>query len=132
MSAANIAFVKSLYAAFGRGDIKTVIAGLAPDVDWFVNGRHKDYPILGSWKGQASVQQLFASVAEQQETIEFSPMEFFAADDRVCVLGHYAWKIRKTGRSVAADWAHIFTIGSGKVVKFREFTDTAQFAEAYR
>jgi ketosteroid isomerase-like protein len=39
MSATNIAFVQSLYAAFGRGDIKAVIAGLAPDVDWTVNGR---------------------------------------------------------------------------------------------
>jgi ketosteroid isomerase-like protein len=48
------------------------------------------------------------------------------------VLGHYAWKIRKTGRSVASDWAHIFTVRNGKVVRFREFNDTAQFAEAYR
>jgi ketosteroid isomerase-like protein len=34
MSAANIAFVQSLYAAFGRGDIATIVNGLAPDVDW--------------------------------------------------------------------------------------------------
>jgi ketosteroid isomerase-like protein len=27
---------------------------------------------------------------------------------------------------------HIFTIRDGKVVKFREFNDTAKFAEAYR
>jgi len=39
MSSANIAFVRSLYAAFGRGDIATVIGGLTFDVDWNVNGR---------------------------------------------------------------------------------------------
>jgi ketosteroid isomerase-like protein len=27
---------------------------------------------------------------------------------------------------------HVFTIRDGKVAKFREFNDTAQFAEAYR
>jgi ketosteroid isomerase-like protein len=27
---------------------------------------------------------------------------------------------------------HVFTIKGGKVTAFREFTDTAQFAEAYR
>jgi ketosteroid isomerase-like protein len=27
---------------------------------------------------------------------------------------------------------HVFTIRGGKVVSFREFNDTAQFAEAYR
>jgi ketosteroid isomerase-like protein len=63
---------------------------------------------------------------------DFSPREFFGAGDRVCVLGHYAWKIRKTGRTVAGDWVHVFTIRNGKVTRFREFNDTAQFAEAYR
>jgi ketosteroid isomerase-like protein len=131
-SSANIAFVQSLYAAFQRGDIAIVIAGMARDVEWTVNGRRKDYPLLGSWKGQGEVQKFFQGVAEHEEATEFSPREFFGADDTVCVLGHYAWKIRKTGRSVASDWAHIFTVRNGKVVRFREFNDTAQFAEAFR
>jgi ketosteroid isomerase-like protein len=132
MSAANIAFVQSLYAAFGRGDIATIINGLASDVDWTVNGRSKDYPMLGNWKGPAGVQKFFQGVGEHEEVIEFSPKELFASEDRVCVLGHYAWKVRKTGRQVASDWVHIFTVRNGKVVKFKEFNDTAQFAEAYR
>ena len=132
VNATNIAFVQSLYAAFGRGDIAALIAGLAADVDWTVNGRRKDYPLLGSWRGQGEVQKFFQGVAEHEEAVDFSPREFFAADDRVCVLGHYAWSIRKTGRAVASDWVHVFTIRNGKVVKFREFNDTAQFAEAYR
>ncbi len=51
---------------------------------------------------------------------------------RAFVLGHYAWKLRKTGRTVESDFIHIFTVKGGKVVQFREFTDTAKFAEAYR
>jgi uncharacterized protein len=132
MSAANTALVQSLYAAFGRGEIATIINAMAPDVEWSVNGRRKDYPLLGSWKGPGEVQKFFQGVAEHQEATEFSPKEFFAADDQVCVLGHYAWKMRKTGRAVASDWVHIFTIRNGKVVKFREFNDTAQFVEAHR
>src|SRR4051794_13816807 len=76
--------------AFGRGDIETIIAALAPDVDWVVAGRREDYPLLGSWKGQSEVRKFFQTLQEQQEHIEFSPREFFAADDRVFVLGHYA------------------------------------------
>lgn len=83
MSSANIAFVQSLYAAFGRGDIAAVINGLAPDVDWDVNGRRQDYPLLGNWQGRAGVEKFFQGVAQQQETIEFTPREFFAAGDRV-------------------------------------------------
>jgi ketosteroid isomerase-like protein len=132
MSAANIAFVQSLYAAFGRGDFASIINGMAADVDWSVNGRRKDYPLFGSWKGQGEVQKLFQGIAEHEEAIEFSPQEFFASEDRVCVLGHYACTIRKTGRKVASDWVHVFTVRNGKVVTFRGFNDTAQFAEAYR
>jgi len=132
MSNANIVFVQSLYAAFGKGDIATVVAGAAPDIDWVVNGSRKDFPSFGAWKGAGEVQKFFATVAEHQEAKVFSPQEFFAADDRVFVLGHYDWKIRKTGREVSSDWVHVFTIRNGKVAKFREFNDTAQFAEAYR
>ena len=34
MSVANIAFVQDLYAAFGCGDIATLLAGLNPQIDW--------------------------------------------------------------------------------------------------
>jgi ketosteroid isomerase-like protein len=132
MSNATITFVQGLYAAFGRGDIATVVAGVTPDVDWVVNGRRSDFPTFGAWKGQGEVQKFFESVAQHQESKVFSPQEFFAADDRVFVLGHYDWTIRKTGRDVASDWVHVFTIKGGKVAKFREFNDTAQFADANR
>jgi ketosteroid isomerase-like protein len=33
---------------------------------------------------------------------------------------------------VASDWVHVFTIRADKVVRFLEFTDTAQFVDAYR
>jgi ketosteroid isomerase-like protein len=40
--------------------------------------------------------------------------------------------IKKTGRTMASEFVHIFTFRDGKVVRFREFLDTAQLAEAYR
>jgi len=48
------------------------------------------------------------------------------------VLGHYAFTIAHNGRKVASDWAHVFTVRGGKVVKFREHTDSAKMAEANR
>ena len=32
--------------------------------------------------------------------------------------------------SVATDWAHVFTIRDGKLVKFREHTDSAKIVDA--
>ena len=82
--------------------------------------------------GTAAVQQFFQQVAENQEFSEFLPQEFYAADDKVFVLGRYAMKVKKTGKAMTSDWVHIFTIADGKVKTFHEFLDTARAAEAYR
>jgi uncharacterized protein len=132
MSNANITLVQSLYAAFGRGDVATIIAALDPNVDWTVNGRSSDYPMLGNWKTPAKVQEFFQGVDQYEKFTDFSPRDFYAVDERVFVLGHYAGSIKKTGKPFASDWVHIFTIRNGKVLAFREFNDTHQFVAAYR
>jgi uncharacterized protein len=78
------------------------------------------------------VQKFFGIIADTQSATDFSPRDFHATGDKVFVLGHYDWTFRKTGKTVSADWVHIFTIKDGKVTSFDEFTDTAQFAEAMR
>jgi ketosteroid isomerase-like protein len=132
MSNANIALVQSLYAAFQRGDIATIVAAAVPDIVWQVHGRPKDHPSIGVHKGPQGVQKFFGIVAETQDATAFTPREFYAAGDKVFVRGHYAWTMRKTGKPVASEWLHIFAVRDGKLLGFEEFTDTAQFAEALR
>jgi ketosteroid isomerase-like protein len=132
MSSANVTQVQNLYAAFGRGDVAAIIAGLSPEVDWQSVGRRTDYPAFGPRMGAAAVQEFFGLVADNEDFSEFSPREFYAADDKVFVFGTYTLKMKKTGKPVACEWAHIFTLRDGKVTRWREHTDTAQFAEAFR
>jgi uncharacterized protein len=132
MTNANISVVQSLYAAFGRGEIAAIVNAMTPDAPWTVTGRRSDYPLLGTRAGQAGVQEFFATLNKTQEAKEFTQREFYAVDDKVFVLGHYTWTIRKNGRTADSDFIHIFTVRNGKVVAFLEFTDTAAFAEAYR
>ena len=129
---ANILLAQSLYAAFGRGEIETIVNACAPAVRWQVKGRNKDYPTIGVWNGPKGVGEFFDLVAKTQEPVVFTPNEFHAAGDTILVLGNYRWTVRKTGKSVDAGFAHVFTLKDGKVIAFREFTDTAQFAEAFR
>jgi ketosteroid isomerase-like protein len=131
MSQADVSLIQSLYAAFGRGEIAIIIAALAPDIEWRLNGSRSDHPLLGTWKGAKGVQAFFDELAKLQDFSEFSPREFFSAGDRVFVLGHYAATMRKNGRKAASDWIHIFTVRGGKVTAFLEFTDTAEFARAW-
>jgi ketosteroid isomerase-like protein len=129
---ANVALVKSLYAAFGRGDTAALVAAMAPEVDWQVTGRVSDAPTFGARKGPAGVEEFFKLVGSSYTFSEFAPKEFYPIGDKVFVLGHYTMTVKKTGKSMASDWAHIFTISGAKVTAFREFLDTARAAEAFR
>jgi hypothetical protein len=132
MSNANVALAQSLYAAFGRDDIATIVGAMASDVTLEVVGRAKDYTLLGVRKGQDGVREFFRLIGELQEVVAFAPRDFHVSGDMVFVLGSEGWKLRKTGKPVDTEWVHVFTIKGGNVTAFREFTDTAQFAEAYR
>lgn len=132
MSTDNVSLVQDLYAAFGRGDLATILAGLAPDADWQSVGRRNDYPAFGPRRGPAEIGEFFKIVAENEDFSDFSPREFHPAQDKVFVLGSYTLKMKKTGKPVACEWVHVFTFRDGKVVHWREHTDTAQFAEAWR
>jgi uncharacterized protein len=127
MSQANVSLVQSLYAAFGRGDIAVIVNACAPDIHWEINGRREDYPLFGARTGPAAVREFFESIPQLQDVIEFSPREFYAAQDKVFALGRYVWKLRKSGRTVDSQWIHVFTIDGSKVTRFHEFTDTAQY-----
>jgi len=132
MSTANVTLVQNLYAAFGRGEIATVVGAITSDASWHVHGRPTDHPSMGEFKGPAGVQKFFDTLAEVQTASVFSPREFDGCGDKVFVRGHYVWTIKKSGKTVDTEWLHIFTVKDGKVAAFDEFTDTAQFAEAMR
>ena len=131
MTQANVTFVQSMYAAFSRGDIDTVIQACTPDIEWKSGGRKEDFPSFGVHKGPAEVRDFFRTVAELLEFSEFSPQEFYADRDTVVVLGRYDATLRKNGNRAGSEWCHAFTFRGGKVEKFREFTDTAAFKSAY-
>jgi hypothetical protein len=132
VSQANIAIAQTLYAAFGRGDLGTILDGCTPDVEWHSGGQREDFPLFGLRKGKAEVQEFFRTLTETQDFDEFTPQDFYADRDKVFVLGRYAMTLKKNGRKAASEWVHIFTFQGGKVAKFREFMDSAAYAAAFR
>jgi ketosteroid isomerase-like protein len=132
MSDANIAFVKDIYAAFGRGDIAAILAALTPDVRWEMVGRVADFPNFGIRTGVEGVGVFFRTVGETEEFDQFEPLSFHASADRVFVEGHAAGRLKASGKPVVTDWVHVFTLRDGRIAAFREFLDTAQYAEGWR
>jgi ketosteroid isomerase-like protein len=87
--------------------------------------------VSGSRTGKASLADFFSMLAQDQEALLFEPRQFVAQGDLVVALGGYRWRVKATGREVASDFAHVFTVRNGRIVRFQEFMDTARFVAAY-
>ena len=127
----NTSIVHQAYANFKSGDIANLLGLLSDDVEWQLP-EIENIPFAGKRQGPEQVGQFFASLAELQDVLEFTPQSFTAQGDKVVVQGHYRWRVKATGREYGADWAHVFTIRDGKVVDFHEYTDSAAVVAAYQ
>jgi ketosteroid isomerase-like protein len=130
--AQNTKVVQDAYAAFGRGDIATLLSYMAEDIQWQpVIGTAARVPFSGERTGKAQVAEFFKLVAAAEEFQQFEPREFVAQGDKVVAIGHYRAVTKPTGKSFESDFAMVFTMRDGKVARFQEFTDSAGINAAF-
>jgi ketosteroid isomerase-like protein len=121
--------VKDLYAAFGRGDITSVLALIAEDVVWRLPGTVPDYS--GTYEGQTSVVNFFEKLSSTVEIEGFEPRDYVAESDRVLVAGWSRGRVKSTGRMFDNRWVMAFSVRDGKIIKFEEYADTQALAAAH-
>ena len=118
------AIVQQVYAAFGRGDVATILSMVAADVDWeFVGSAGLAY--AGKRRNHAEVAAFFADIARTDEIHVFEPREFIESDSHVTVLGWEKSTALDTGKAFETEWVHVFTVDEGKVSRWRGFFNTA-------
>lgn len=129
--AENTKVVQDAYAAFGRGDIQTLLTFLADDIVWnAVYGTGSHVPTSGVRRGKAAVGEFFRQVAENLFFSRFEPKEFFATGDKVVALGHYT-ATTPIKKGFDSDFAMVFTLRNGLVTDFQEFCDSAAINAAF-
>jgi uncharacterized protein len=129
--AQNTLVVQNAYAAFGRGDIETLLSQIADDVVWnAVYGTGSHVPTSGERRGKAAVSEFFKQLAENVNFSRFEPKEFIATGDKVVTLGHYTGTTL-LGKTFDSDWAMVFTLRNAKVTHFQEFCNSAAINDAY-
>jgi uncharacterized protein len=128
----NVQTVQSVYAAFGRGDLSAVLNALTDDIEWQLPSSPDIIPIFGARRGREQVAQFFVTLNEVLEFEQFEPREFIAQQDKVVVLGRSRPRLKSTGRVFENEWAAVFTLHEGKIVKYQVYEDTAAFVTALR
>lgn len=119
-----------IYEAFARGDVPAVLATLAPDVSWT---EAEGFPYAGTYTGpDAVLKNVFMRLGTEWEPFTVEPRELIADGDTVATLGQYGGTYKATRKSFSAPFAHVWSLRNGKVVRFRQFTDTAVVQTALR
>lgn len=124
----NVQIVKNFLAALGGRDKQGLLALSADDIEWIIPG--EDWPLAGTHRGHAGLENLLQRANETLETSFPEPPEFVAQGDRVLVVGVATGKIKATNRAFKDDWVFAITVRDGKVKNFREYIDTQALARA--
>jgi ketosteroid isomerase-like protein len=128
----GLELAKQLYESFDKDDIPGVLSCLADDIVWELNGSPALIPYFGTFRGKEEVRNFFARVFAAEEIIQFAAEQFIDGGDAVVVVGREHCRARATGREFKVRWAHVFDCRDGKIVRWREFIDTAPMAAAYQ
>lgn len=127
---ANIETVKSMYAAFGRGDSETILAAVTDDVDWGVVAEETGAPWYGIRHGKAEVAAFFADFGSAVAVEVFEPRSFAANGSEVFAKVYIAGKTIDGGQSIEMDLLHYFRFRDDQVEYYRGSEDTAQMVRA--
>jgi ketosteroid isomerase-like protein len=130
-TAANVEFVKGLYAAFKRGEAQPWMDALTEDSTWQLYGP-PDLELCGLRTGKKQIMDFFQTLMTSLEFKNSMQHRFIGDGDTVIVLGYVHSMVRATGRDFKSEYAHVLTIKDGKLLSYREFLDTAQLLAAYR
>jgi uncharacterized protein len=123
---AQIVIVRRLYDARGNPDIIRQV--LAPDVRWEVV---EGFPYGGVYVGLDNViHNFFGRLFQDYENFVAVGSEFLESGDRVVVLGAYRGRAKTTGKDFTAQFAHVWTLRSGKIVRLQQCADTVQLTRA--
>ncbi len=123
----NVQLAKDIYAAFGRGDIPTVLAAFDPQIEWR-QAEGNPYQMDGSaWIGpQAVLEKLFMRIGAEWDGFTITVRTFHDAGEYVVVEGRYTGTYKPAGTKLDSQMCHVLRFQDGKLVSFQQYLDTAQ------
>jgi ketosteroid isomerase-like protein len=126
----NVRIIKDFYRALSNGDSGYVQDVLAPEIDW-AEPAAEGLPFAGRHHGPRAVfKEVLDVIHDNIREFEFKPRKVFAVGDVVVVMGHSTGRGRITDLKLNAAGAHLWTLSSGKAVKFQALHDSSKWLEA--
>ena len=126
----NAATIRGVYDAFLRGDIMAVVAAMDEHIEWN-EAEHVTYWLGAPFVGpHALLTGVFARLPQDFDNFSIEVGRMVASGDTVVVEARYRATAKATGKPLNAQVAHVWDLRDGKIVRFQQYTDTWQFAQA--
>lgn len=124
-----IADIKTLYDNLGSRNYEAVMSYLDDDIVWIV-ADNSPLADRSPYHGIAEVRSgVFDRLTSGFDKLIFEVEEIFECGaERVVALGYYYFRFHGQPQERKAQVAHIWTIRSGKALKFQQYLDTLQVA----
>ncbi|WP_326525327.1 nuclear transport factor 2 family protein [Sphingomonas sp.] len=130
MASGNVAVVRRLYDAFGRGDVAGVLGAMHADIEW-LEAENFPYADGNRYRGPDAVAAgVFARCIGEWDGFAVRMDELIDGDDTVVALGRYEGVNKATGIRMNPQAVHIWTLRDGKIAGFRQRIDTLDVARA--
>jgi len=121
--------VTDLYRYYAQGDGEKFAALLHEQIDWVIYAPIEVFPFAGQRHGREAVLAALAELAKQYALDRYQPERVIVDGDRAAVLSDVTFTQRATGRTLRFHIADFLRVQDGKVVEFREFTNTFDVVE---
>ena len=126
----NVSLLKSLYDAFGRGDIPNVLGAMSPEIKWHEAESNPYMPSGKAWIGpDAVLNDLFMKLGSEWDGFAVHPKVFHDAGNSVIVEIRYSGTYKATGKSMDAQGCHVWDMKDGKLTRFQQYVDTAKLRD---
>ena len=127
---ANGDIIKGVYAAFAKGDVPAVLGTFDGGIVWneaegyrFAAGN----PYVGP---NTILMNVLMPLISQVDGFTVTPSNVIDGGDSVAVEGRYTGTVKATGMRLDAQFVHVYGMRDGKIVRFQQYTDTAQWTKA--
>jgi ketosteroid isomerase-like protein len=131
----NKSVIESYFAAFGKGNMESVLDHFHPDclIVSVREGKRVPGQLHGSYQSKDQAKDFLANISNLFEVRAFNIESVMEAEsDVVYANGSFTHLVKATGKLFKSTWVQRCVISDGMIKEYRFYEDSAAFVEAFK
>ena len=122
--------IEQFYENLQSGNFEGAMGLMSDSIEIIFYGP-PEIPMTGTYLGKDGIARFFDILGQNIELYEFVPTEFIAEGNQVAVIGRERSKVRNTGKVFDVNWVQVWDVENNKIMRLRDFFDTASMVSAF-